>query len=191
VQVKIGATTELSCSHQGGTFKWTLNSKEIEGESGNSLSIEDFTADFDNSVVRCLQEKMNGETRMIRQFKLKQEQEERKPAGLEQASEMQYDQPAEVVSEKPSASAGNIFTCISEGEESSSSGEFEYVWVAGRLEKRVKKDKKKKGKGMKCKLVQGGMRKVKAMEKKLKAISKDLKRFSRILGQFSSPAAGR
>jgi len=197
VQVKIGATTELSCSHQGGSFKWTLNSKEIEGESGNSLSIEDFTADFDNSVVRCLQEKMNGETRMIRQFKLKQEQEEeqeegRKPARLEQASEMQYDQPAEVVSsEKPAASAGNIFTCISEGEESSSSGEFEYVWVAGRLEKRVKKDKEKKGKGMKCKLVQGGMRKVKSMEKKLKAISKDLKRFSRILGQFSSPAGGR
>merc|ERR1719234_1463271 len=195
VQVKIGEDTELSCSHQGGTFKWTLNSKEIEGETKNSLSIEDFTADFDNSVVRCLQEKMNGETRMIRQFKLKQKQEEqgegRKPARLEQAREMQYDQPAEVVSEKPAASAaGNIFTCISEGAESSSSGEFEYVWVAGRLEKRLKKEKKK-GKGMKCKLVQGGMRKVKAMEKKLKAISKDLKRFSRILGQFSSPPGGR
>merc|ERR1719234_2557241 len=97
----------------------------------------------------------------IRQFKLKQEQEERKPARLEQTSEMQYDQPAEVVSEKPAASAGNIFTCISEGEESSSSsGEFEYVWVAGRLEKRLKNKDKKKGKGMKCKLVQGGMRKV-------------------------------
>merc|ERR1719320_1145589 len=106
---------------------------------------------------------------MIRQFKLKQEQEEqeeqeegRKPARLEQARELQYDQPAEIVSEKPAASAGNIFTCISEGEESGSSGEFEYVWVAGRLEKRVKKDKAK-GKGMKCKLVQGGMRKVKAV----------------------------
>ena len=61
--------------------------------------------------------------------------------------------------------------------------------MAGRLEKRVKKEKK--GKGMKCKLVQGGMRKVKAMEKKLKAISKDLKRFSRILGQFSSPSGVR
>merc|ERR1712020_534129 len=75
VKVKIGANTELSCSHQGGTFKWTLNSKEIEGETGNILSIEDFTADFDNSVVRCLQEKMNGETRLMRQFKLKQEEE--------------------------------------------------------------------------------------------------------------------
>merc|ERR1719418_464201 len=90
VKVKIGANTELSCSHEGGTFKWTLNSQEIEGETGNMLSIEDFTADFDNSVVRCLQEKMNGETRMIRQFKLMQEgveEEERgrKPARLEQA----------------------------------------------------------------------------------------------------------
>jgi len=193
VKVKIGANTELSCSHQGGTFKWTLNSKEIEGETGNILSIEDFTADFDNSVVRCLQEKMNGETRLLRQFKLmqqeeeeKEEKEERKP--VEQVSEMQFDQPAEVVSEKPT-SAGNIFTCVSEGEESSSSGEFEYVWVNGRLEKRLKKGKK--GKGLKCKLVQGGMRKVKAMERKLKAISKDLKRFSRILGQFSSPSGGR
>merc|ERR1719365_371547 len=86
VKVKIGANTELSCSHQGGTVKWTLNSKEIEGETGNILSIEDFTADFDNSVVRCLQEKMNGETRLLRQFKLLQqeekeekEEEERKP----------------------------------------------------------------------------------------------------------------
>merc|ERR1711990_1058400 len=46
VKVRIGANTELSCSHQGGIFKWTLNSKEIEGETGNILSIEDFTADF-------------------------------------------------------------------------------------------------------------------------------------------------
>jgi len=196
VKVKIGTNTELSCSHEGGIFKWTLNSQEIEGETRNMLSIEDFTADFDNSVVRCLQEKMNGETRMIRQFKLMQEEEEeggrggRKPGRLEQVREMQYDQPVEEASEKPAASAGNIFTCVGEGEEEGgSSGEFEYVWVNGRLEKRVKKAKK--GKGLKCKLVPGGMRKVKAMEKKLKAISKDLKRFSRILSQFSSPVGGR
>jgi len=208
VKVKIGANTELSCSQQGGTFKWTLNSNEIEGETGNILSIEDFTADFDNSVVRCLQEKMNGETRMIRQFKLMQEEDDeeeddeeekeeeeeegrggRKPGRLEQVKEMQYDQPAaEEVSEKPAASAGNIFTCVGEAEDESS-GEFEYVWANGRLEKRAKKGKK--GKGLKCKLVPGGMRKVKAMEKKLKAISKDLKRFSRILGQFSPPEGGR
>merc|ERR1719350_363372 len=175
VKVKIGTNTELSCSHEGGTFKWTLNSQEIEGETRNMLSIEDFTADFDNSVVRCLQEKMNGETRMIRQFKLMEEEEEereggrggRKPGRLEEVSEMQYDQPAEEASEKPAASAGNIFTCVGEvEEEGGSSGEFEYVWVNGRLEKRVKKAKK--GKGLKCKLVPGGMRKVKAMEKKLK-----------------------
>merc|ERR1719158_2107770 len=140
---------------------------------------------------------------MIRQFKLMKEQEEeeekeeereegrggRKPGRLEQVREMQYDQPAaEEVSEKPAASFGNIFTCVGEAEEESS-GEFEYVWVNGRLEKRAKQGKK--GKGLKCKLVPGGMRKVKAMEKKLKAISKDLKRFSRILGQFSPPEGGR
>ena len=197
VKVRIGANTELSCSHQGGIFKWTLNSKEIEGESGNILSIEDFTADFDNSVVRCLQEKMNGETRILRQFKLMQEGVEgedkgRKPARLEQAREvgLQYDQPVEVVPEQP-AESRNIFTCSGE-EEEGSSGDAEYVWVNGRLEKKVKMAKsKKEGKGLKCKLVPGGLRKVKAMEKKLKAISKDLKRFSRILGQFSSPLGGR
>merc|ERR1712107_562983 len=65
--------------------------------------------------------------------------------------------------------------------------------VNGRLEKRVKKGKGKqeKGKALKCKLVPGGVRKVKAMEKKLKAISKDLKRFSRILVQYSSPGGER
>merc|ERR1712107_248060 len=175
------------------------NGKLVEGESGKVLSIEDFTADFDNSVVRCLQEKVNGETRILRQFKLLTEKAEgkggsqvRKPVQLQQTSEpgLQYDQPAQIASEKPIAS-GNIFTCVSEGEEDTD--EAEYVWVNGRLEKRVKKGKGKqeKGKALKCKLVPGGVRKVKAMEKKLKAISKDLKRFSGILGQFSSPGGER
>merc|ERR1719188_2106106 len=148
VKVKIGANAELSCSQQGGTFKWTLNSNEIEGETGNILSIEDFTADFENSVVRCLQEKVNGETRILRQFKLLTEKAEgkegsqvRKPIQLQQTSEpgLQYDQPAQIASEKPTAS-GNIFTCVSEGEEDTD--EAEYVWLNGRLEKKVKKGNK-------------------------------------------------
>ena len=200
VKIKIGDNKELSCGDHEGTFKWTLNGKPVEGESGKVLSIEDFTADFENSVVRCLQEKVNGETRILRQFKLLTEKAEgkegsqvRKPIQLQQTSEpgLQYDQPAQIVSEKPTAS-GNIFTCVSEGEEDTD--EAEYVWVNGRLEKKVKKGnkgKQGKGKALKCKLVPGGVRKVKAMEKKLKAISKDLKRFSRILGQFSSPEGGR
>jgi len=199
VKIKIGDNKELSCGDHEGTFKWTLNGKPVEGESGKVLSIEDFTADFDNSVVRCLQEKVNGETRILRQFKLltekadgKEGSQVRKPIQLQQTSEpgLQYDQPAQIVSEKPIAS-GNIFTCVSEGEEDTD--EAEYVWVNGRLEKKVKKGKEKQGKekALKCKLVPGGVRKVKAMEKKLKAISKDLKRFSRILGQFSSPGGER
>merc|ERR1711874_714376 len=112
---------------------------------------------------------------MGRQFKLltekadgKEGSQVRKPIQLQQTSEpgLQYDQPAQIVSEKPTAS-GNIFTCVSEGEEDTN--EAEYVWVNGRLEKR-----EEKGKALKCKLVPGGVRKVKAMEKKLKAISKDL-----------------
>jgi len=194
VNIKIGDNKELSCGDHEGTFKWTLNGKPVEGESGKVLSIEDFTADFDNSVVRCLQEKVNGETRILRQFKLLTEEgrQVRKPIQLQQTSEpgLQYDQPAQIASEKPTAS-GNIFTCVSEGEEDTD--EAEYVWVNGRLEKKVKKGKGKQGKAkaLKCKLVPGGVRKVKAMEKKLKAISKDLKRFSRILGQFSSPGGER
>jgi len=200
VKIKIGDNKELSCGDHEGTFKWTLNGKPVEGESGKVLSIEDFTADFENSVVRCLQEKVNGETRILRQFKLLTEKAEgkegsqvRKPIQLQQTSEpgLQYDQPAQIASEKPTAS-GNIFTCVSEGEEDTD--EAEYVWLNGRLEKKVKKGnkgKQGKGKALKCKLVPGGVRKVKAMEKKLKAISKDLKRFSRILGQFSSPGGER
>merc|ERR1712107_558667 len=76
---------------------------------------------FENSVVRCLQEKVNGETRILRQFKLLTEKAEgkegsqvRKPIQLQQTSEpgLQYDQPAQIASEKPTAS-GNIFTCVS------------------------------------------------------------------------------
>merc|ERR1712211_186392 len=164
VKIKIGDNKELSCGDHEGTFKWTLHGKLVEGESGKVLSIEDFTADFDNSVVRCLQEKVNGETRILRQFKLLTEKAEgkggsqvRKPVQLQQTSEpgLQYDQPAQIASEKPIAS-GNIFTCVSEGEEDTD--EAEYVWVNGRLEKRVKKGKGKqeKGKALKCKLVPGG-----------------------------------
>merc|ERR1712241_388016 len=117
---KIGDNKELSCGDHEGTFKWTLNGKPVEGESGKVLRIEDFTADFENSVVRCLQEKVNGETRILRQFKLLTEEgrQVRKPIQLQQTSEpgLQYDQPAQIVSEKTIAS-GNVFTCVSEGEE--------------------------------------------------------------------------
>merc|ERR1712018_45426 len=151
-KIKIGDNKELSCGDHEGTFKWTLNGKPVEGESGRVLSIEDFTADFENSVVRCLQEKVNGETRILRQFKLLTEKAEgkggsqvRKPIQLQQTNEpgLQYDQPAQIVSEKPTAS-GNIFTCVSEGEEDTD--EAEYVWVNGRLEKKVKSVKEKQGK---------------------------------------------
>merc|ERR1712038_938567 len=121
VKIEIGDNKELSCGDHEGTFKWTLNGKPVEGESGKVLIIEDFTADFDNSVVRCLQEKVNGETRILRQFKLltekadgKEGSQVRNPIQLQQTSEpgLQYDQPAQIVSEKPIAS-GNIFTCVS------------------------------------------------------------------------------
>jgi len=196
VMVRTGESTQLICGEVGATYKWLLNDSEVEGETENTLNIEDFTSDYDNSVVKCLQEKVNGEVRILKQFRLTLDTStpaSRKPLALQADDGMAYDQPPTTKKpEKPAEdkkSNKNVFTCVSEGDDIKSNPE--YVWVNGVLEKRVKPAKDSKGKGYKCKLVPGGMRKVMQMERKLKSMTKDLKRFSRTLRQFTAPVESR
>jgi len=59
--------------------------------------------------------------------------------------------------------------------------------VNGRLERQAATARDTQGRGYKCKLVKGGMKKVKQMEKKLKGMAKDLRKFSKILSGFTAP----
>ena len=196
VMVRTGESTQLTCGEGGATNKWLLNDSEVEGETENTLNIEDFTSDYDNSVVKCLQEKVNGETRILKQFRLNHDTSapaSTKPLSLQADDGLAYDQPPPTKKpEKPAEdkkSNKNVFTCVSESDDVKSHPE--YVWVNGILEKRVKPAKDSKGNGYKCRLIPGGMRKVMQMERKLKSMTKDLKRFSRTLKQFTAPVESR
>merc|ERR1712226_1210902 len=66
---------------------------EVVRETENPLNIEDFTSEYDNSVVKCLQEKVNGEVRILKQFRLTLDTSTRKPPALQADDGMAYDQP--------------------------------------------------------------------------------------------------
>merc|ERR1711874_459430 len=97
--------------------------------------------------------------------------------------DIQDDQPAVAADGKM-----RLFTCVSDSEQDAS-GSPQYVWVEGKLETRVATAKDEKGRGYKCTLLPGSLKKVKKIEKKLKLMSKDLKRFSRTLTKFTAPVS--
>jgi hypothetical protein len=195
VKLETGADIRLTCDQSGGSFKWMFDDNEVEGETGSSLFIEDFTPEYDNTVVKCLQEKFGGEARLLKLVRLVHLQtpqddpsvfkESKKPKKLVKGAKavgLQVDQP-------PAPAIGkmkNVFTCVSEGEDE---GEPEFVWVNGKLEKRMTRAMDSTGNKFKCRLVPGGMKRVRQMEKKLRLISKDLRRFSKVLKRFTSPLA--
>merc|ERR1712013_529525 len=186
VKIKIGDNKELSCGDHEGPYKWLLNDREVPGESGKVLSIEDFTADFENSVVRCLQEKVNGETRLLKIVRLIEDNSLTLNTKEDENEDLdiQDDQPAVAGDQKMKK---RLFTCVSDSADADNAGSPKYVWVEGRLETRVTSAKDEKGHTYKCTLLPGGLKKVKQIEKKLKVMSKDLKRFSRTLRKFTAP----
>ena len=178
VRVGAGEDVTLSCGDKREAYMWLLNDREVEGETGNTLEIEDFTPEYDNSLVKCVKEKVGGEARLLKLYRLRQgERKQQDEPRMEE--QMQVDQGSRPVKEKKS-----MFTCMTEGVEE---GQPKFVWVEGRLEKRVVTAKDLQGRRYKCRLVPGGIKKVRQVEKKLKVISKDLKRFSRILSKFTAP----
>merc|ERR1711963_1205558 len=188
VKIKIGDNKELSCSDHEGTFKWLLNDREVPGETGNFLDIEDFTPDYHNSVVKCIQEKFGGEARLLKVVRLIEDNSLTLNTKEDENEDLdiQDDQPAIAGDQKMKK---RLFTCFSDSEDADNAGSPKYVWVEGRLETRVTSAKDDKGHTYKCTLLPGGLKKVKQIEKKLKVMSKDLKRFSRTLRKFIAPVS--
>ena len=199
VMLREGGSVRLELAENRGPYKWLLNDREIEGETSNSLVIEDFTPDYHNSMVKCIQEKFGGEARVLKIVRLLHDTspEDRKPrthnTNPSRNTKEDEDEDLDIQDDQPAVAADEnmrrrLFTCVSDSDEGAS-GSPEYVWVEGRLETRVTKAKDEKGRGYKCTLLPGGLKKVKKIEKKLKVMSKDLKRFSRTLKKITAPAS--
>ena len=181
VKLREGGSVRLELAENRGPYKWLLNDREVQGETGNSLVIEDFTPDYHNSVVKCIQEKFGGEARVLKIVRLLHDTspEDRKPRSRDYP--VQDDQPV-FRGTKPGKA---IFTCI--GQDGEEGGEVpEYVWVDGMLQTRTRTAKDQNGNGYRCTVMTGGLKKMKQMEKKMKVMAKDLRRFSKTLRSFNS-----
>jgi len=183
VKLREGGSVRLQLAENSGPYKWLLNDREVQGETSNFLVIEDFTPDYHNSVVKCIQEKFGGEARVLKIVRLVHDTKNTEED--EDDLDIQDDQPAVAADDNMRR---RLFTCVSDSEEGAS-GSPQYVWVEGRLETRVTKTKDENGRKYKCTLLPGGLKKVKKIEKKLKVMSKDLKRFSRTLKKFTAPVS--
>merc|ERR1712004_311464 len=188
VKLREGGSVRLQLPENQGPYKWLLNDREVPGETGNFLDIEDFTRDYHNSVVKCIQEKFGGEARLLKIVRLIEDNSLTLNTNEDENKDLdiQDDQPAIAGDQKMKK---RLFTCISDSEDADNAGSPKYVWVEGRLETRVTSAKDEKGQTYKCTLLPGGLKKVKQIEKKLKVMSKDLKRFSRTLRKFTAPVS--
>merc|ERR1712004_828071 len=84
--------------------------------TGNFLDIEDFTRDYHNSVVKCIQEKFGGEARLLKDVRLVHDTspDNRKPRSREYS--LQHDQPASY--NQGGKASKEVFTCVQEDDES-------------------------------------------------------------------------
>ena len=188
LKLREGGSVRLQLPENKGPYKWLLNDREVPGETGNFLDIEDFTTDYHNSVVKCIQEKFGGEARLLKIVRLIEDNSLTLNTKEDENEDLdiQDDQPAVAGDQKMKK---RLFTCVSDSEDADNAGSPKYVWVEGRLETRVTSAKDEKGHTYKCTLLPGGLKKVKQIEKKLKVMSKDLKRFSRTLRKFTAPVS--
>ena len=187
VKLREGGSVRLQLPENKGPYKWLLNDREVPGETGNFLDIEDFTTDYHNSVVKCIQEKFGGEARLLKVVRLIEDNSLTLNTKEDENEDLdiQDDQPAVAGDQKMKK---RLFTCVSDSEDANA-GSPKYVWLEGRLETRVTSAKDEKGRTYKCTLLPVGLKKVKQIEKKLKVMSKDLKRFSRTLRKFTAPVS--
>jgi len=183
VTLKTGESVRLTVDEIWPSYTWFLNDREVEGETRNTLDIEDFSGDYDNSVVKCLVEKFGGESRLLKLVRLKHDPT---PAIREPRTNLEEEAEIETGNAVTAARRGKktMFTCISEQE--NEVGEPQYVWVKGRLERKITTASDADGRDYKCKVVTGGVKKAKYMEKTLKQMSKSLRKFSKTMKQFAS-----
>ena len=187
VRVCEGQTFHLECGDQANevtadlSYRWIIDSKEVEGEEEDTLKMIDFSRSFHKSVVECEVTDSLGQSRVARRYQLEH---------------------APVPAPAPSTTGRRLtsrrgkearrkatVTCVLEDGEQEEQ-EPEYVWVSGQLERMggrsVVAGHDNKGRKYKCQVVPGGVNKLRQMAVKMKDMQKTIKRLARNLSKMTS-----
>jgi len=174
-------------------YKWFMDGQELTNETNYHLLVQEFSKVFDNSVLKCISQNINGKFRTIKVITLKHRQKdavESLPVPLESKQNDKKKRRKEKTKEQDHIKnvRKTTFTCIVE-EEMNKSSEPEFVWMNGKLEKILKEksvnaydDSNTK---VLCKVVPNGYKKLKQMEKKIKGMTKSMKKFSKTLERIT------
>jgi len=172
-------------------FRWFINDKPIPDETSEVLQIDEFSASYDKSVVKC----STGNDEILRAVQLTLNPHQKPESTIVTFDEvMKKTQNEVMLSDEESddeddevkkyPKAKTTFVCVVEDTEDVSSSEPKYVWVNGKLVTNSKATDKN-NKSYKCKVVKNGSRKIEKMSKELKSVSKTLRKMSKTLNEFS------
>jgi len=162
-------------------YKWFINDKELFSENSKTLKIEHFVPAYDNSVIKCAGQDREGGLQVWKSVKLRMDSSHKEDVELKEALAL----PSAAVKKKATKERKSsnkkdkvkktIFTCIAEED---TPEEPTYVWMKGKLGKKVVAEDEKKRK-FKCKVVPSGYNKLNQMVHNMKDISRMFKKFSR------------
>merc|ERR1711915_177638 len=191
-KVKEGESFIIECSDSPVTghqpFIWLFNDIEQPMETSNAIKIEEFTPDYDGSVLKCLSRTYDGKTRLVKQVTLKHEPD-RMPKALPRISNNK--RLKETSEKEPKGGEKIVVTCIAT-EEGEMDIEPEYVWVKGSLKKMNGSSKTsfttydENNREFKCKVVPNGHQRLRQVGVKMKTMSKEMRKFSKYLDKFTT-----
>merc|ERR1740131_127910 len=122
---------------------------EQTSEINNVLRVENFSKDYDNSVLKCMVNSINGKTRIVKSITLKHKLTALSPPlVLPRISRKKSDSPTrkeskgkkiDSMTKSDKTGTKTIFTCVAIEEEEEVS-EPKYVWINGGLKKKTDQD---------------------------------------------------
>jgi len=195
VQLRTGESVKIFCHNNmrdnNLQFRWFINDNPIPDETSEVLQIDEFSASYDKSVVKCAA----GNDEIIRAVQLTLNNQQKPESTIVTFDEvMKKTQNEVMLSDEESddeeeevkkySKPKTTFVCVVEDTEDVSSSEPKYVWVNGKLVTNSKATDKN-NKSYKCKVVKNGSRKIEKMSKELKSVSKTLRKMSKTLNEFS------
>merc|ERR1719278_1511624 len=198
VQLRTGESVKIFCHNNikdsNVQFRWFINEKPIPDETSDVLQINEFSASYDKSVVKCAA----GNDEIIRAVQLTLNNQQKPESTIVTFDEVMKQTQNEVMlsdeesddeedeqeeEAKKYSKPKTTFVCVVEDTEDVSR-EPKYVWVNGKLVTNSKATDKN-NKSYKCKVVKNGSRKIEKMSKELKSVSKTLRKMSKTLNEFS------
>jgi len=187
--VSEGDSFQLECkdtSDPDTGYKWFVNDNEVAGENSKFLKIEHFVAAYDKSVIKCLAQDGKGKFQHLKSVKLKLNSSQKKPTEMKQQMPLTNIQVKKKIanqkirSNKKLNMKKTIFTCIGEND---TSVQPTYVWMKGKLDKKVEAEDENHSK-FNCKMVPNGYNKLNQMKNNMKDISRIFKKFGRTFNQI-------